>query len=820
MQFCGARDIMYAVKKHVKTTSILGVAATAVMLSLLAICAVGCSDASVIGSTRSELSLSVGETRDILPYIVFAPSASERTVELASDSDCVEIDGTIIKAVSTGTALITACYRGSSVELAVTVKYGAPFAFDVMSDGYTVQTAEDIESITPVTFSAVFGAQTSELGVEWYVNGEHTADGPVFEFAPADYGRFTVSAEFNGERLDREVSVYRESAATGRYSSLEVTDRRTPLTFAVREQIDTRNPRSIYNWHVNGELSSTAAVFEFMPRAYGEYVVELYVNGAARKFENGDDSVTIVYAPIAPIGSVVFDGFDGVSIDCGCDVRTVSITAPNGSRRVFERADVRHAYLFDGNRFDATEYIDICAEDPMSYTVTLTADTKGEPFVFEQYPMQAERYIENNLFTTNAFITSTADAAEYFEDLYLLGMENGECYLSRDVSESDVRTALVATEKKLGVSIAAELDGNILSVELSGLTNAPTVGGKTNVEQIDTVIPHIVYSRSALRRSDYVLACARLTVDVEVETSEQLLYCIMRGYCPKPVAGSAAHEVYRNACSILRNIIGADHSDVQKVHAIHDWLQWSTRRVYSASSGAAYSFLEGVFGGGALQSAAYTSKGAAKAFALLCGIEGIPCEITVDSGTNGTYYFNKVVIDGLYYNVDVFGGENVTSTPSREIISHSRLLISDAAAVRVGLTPSGGAAYDESLTYHLEKSYASGEYVDSYIDSTELTEEDVFAAVCSGLHDMTSGYGGYMIPGVGTTKTVMRTSYYAEFAVDPRQSAAMINAVADVIKASVEKYLKDNYGIKPESARVNIIVTGNIIQMTVPISQW
>lgn len=785
--------------------------------------ALGCSNGTGISLTRSELTLHVGDVRDVLPYVVFAPSTTDRTVSVTADGACVTVDGTTLTAVDEGSASITVECGGTRAAITVSVTYRAPTEFTIEYSGALVQTVAADETAQPIVFSARCDTGATLEQTAWTVNGAAAATGGRFEFEPESYGVFEVVAECDGLSAAQTVTVYRDSEAVGCFDGpLDLRGSRAPIVFTVRESIDTRNPRSTYEWRVNGKTASAAAVFEFVPSAAGEFEISLTVNGKPREFEDGKPTVKVTADRSAPTAEVVFDNTEGkVYIKWTGEARSVSLTSPDGVRRVFERSDIRHAYLFDGNSFDATEYINVCSDRPAEYRITLTGDVRGEQTVFEQYPTQARAYLTRKLFTENTFVSDITDAREFAEDMYLTGKSNVDCYIGHGVSAVAARNAIVDTAARLGATATVTIYDCIAHVEMSGLVNAPTSdGAKIQVEQIETVIPHIEYTHSALRRADHVFPSDRAAVEARVETSEQLLYCLTRGYRPAPVNGSAAGEIYRRACSVLRNIIGADYSDADKVHAIHDWLQWSTRRVYTAESGSAYSYLEGVFGSvGVEPCSAYTSSGAAKAFAVLCRIEGIRCDIATQTSGGGTYCFNRVELDGRYYNVDVFGGENLTgSTTRREILSHARLLISDAQAETFGLVPSGEAATDDGMTYHLKKSVYDGYYTDSYIARTELDEKDVQAAVFSALDGMNGVYGGYIIPGVGTTKTVMRTSFYAEFALDGTLTDAQAYEVAQEIGGAAAEYLEKHYGVKPSDARINVILTERIVQMTVPVS--
>ena len=149
--------------------------------------------------------------------------------------------------------------------------------------------------------------------------------------------------------------------------------------------------------------------------------------------------------------------------------------------------------------------------------------------------------------------------------------------------------------------------------------------------------------------------------------SDELYLVIEAGYRPVIAdASSPAGRMYAKAKSVLRRIIDDGMTDYDKVHAIADYLNGEitydsavARYESELIGGAGYSaiypyncfFLEGVFDDGVA-----VCNGLAKAFVVLCGIEGIR-SVKIQGYTSpvsrtGRHAWNKVNIGGEWYGID------------------------------------------------------------------------------------------------------------------------------------------------------------------------
>lgn len=210
--------------------------------------------------------------------------------------------------------------------------------------------------------------------------------------------------------------------------------------------------------------------------------------------------------------------------------------------------------------------------------------------------------------------------------------------------------------------------------------------------------------------------------NMDVETTEQLLHAVQYGRKPNFVGDSQiAETVYYNARSVLTAIVNNNMSEVEKVTRIFDWLEYALNFNYYAEYTVVGSdlvrgdvedygmrsefYLEGLFlnitnsSNGGYDGEFYlgnrlaTNQLYAKAFTLLCSIEGIETRkingtvSTENTTIIGNHTWNKVYIDvagnGNYawYSCDLTYSDNrvlsYSIAQSYGISSHLYFLVSD-----------------------------------------------------------------------------------------------------------------------------------------------
>lgn len=749
---------------------------------MLAAALFACAAPIDIAFYTDEITMYVGETRDMRYYAQLTPTDGCEVV-LEIDGDCVTADGTLVTAVTVGQATVTARTANGTASIRISAEYRAANGLYLTADGETVQTVKAGDKPAPVAFSAALDAYADpDAKLEWTVNGKKRGEGTTFELVPETYGEYEVAAHCGGLYGTATVRIYRESDARAYCDgALDQDGDFSAVRFFAVESVDSRNPRSVFEWTVNGIAEGNLQIFDFTPPATGKYEVAVKVNGVQRRFESGDSVMITATGARAPeVAELAFDDCGGTFIRWrdGMTARSVSITDPDGARRVYELTDARYTERFAGGAFDATELIDVCAENPGTYKLRITADGRGEECEFSQYDKAVEAYLDNNVLCRNSFISSAEQAAEWVYELYACGILRAECYVARGVQNAE--QAVIAVAQELGLAVETKTDGAVVSVVFSDYANAPTATTVAeSVTRIYSELPHIEYDATRRRGSAYVLPLDRVKRTVSVETSEQLVVAVLGGFRPVPQSGSVASVIYDRARRVLLGIIGADYTPSQKIHAVYDWLQWSTVQVRSAAAGDSARYLEGLFGGvGTEPAGALDSLGMSKAFALLCRMEGIECGI--ERGADG--YYNKVVLNGVPYITDVYGGESTGVIPPRrvELCSHAGLMLAD-----------NGVLFDDGELFYLQKGVSDGVYYDCYIDAAERADYDVIKAA---VHSAFSAHalGSVTMPGVNGITMFEHGTLGAEFMLGGSVTDDAVGGISGLLRRAAVEYYAEN----------------------------
>ncbi|MDE6617797.1 MAG: hypothetical protein K2K13_02080 [Clostridiales bacterium] len=760
-------------------------------VTLFAALLVGCSEKDVnIVLLRTELSLSVGESRSLLPYVNFSPATSGGTVTLNTDSDCVSIDGTTVVAVKAGAAEVTISAYGKTAVMRINVNYRAVTDFTVATEN-NIQTASDGEFKTVVLSAKFEGAADPQTAARWRVSDGTEYTGNRFEYTPNGYGVYTVTATVGNIAKSCEIKVYRPTEVTVRHASLDGVTAYSTVTFTAREMVNSLNPRSVYEWRVDDEPMGNTAMFDLVPTS-GRHNIALYVNGAQKQIDGKNELTLDVASDTYADCKVEFDDAQGVYVRYanGRKVMYICIIDPEGKRRTFDVTDAQYSHLFTDGRFRATEYITLCAPDPKAYTIIIGMDGDRCEFDFVQLDADAQEYLDNKVFCRNSFISSEGEAEQYVRELFATGAQNARCYVATDVERT--MQVITAQAQRLGLNATADASGNVISLNFAQYSNRPeryeTASKRTSYAEL----PHIEYNVENRRANDYVFASDRAAGSISVSGSEQLLIAISNELKPLTQSGDVAHTVYRSAKTALLRIIGKDYTQEKKIHTIYDWLQWFTvnSSVASNSSGR---FLEGVFASESTGSGyAVNSEGAAKAFALLCGIEGIECVICYGEGYG---YYNKVKLSGLWYNVDVFGGKTMIegttgSTGNVWFTSHRGLLITDDDMKRLGCNVNDGyEAFDTVNSRYMQKYDYDGVYMDNYIDKTEAEYEFVRAVVFNAFNAVT--VGNTRIPFVGGEVIIYNNTYGVELACAADMTEAEVIEISGFVNRAIDEYASE-----------------------------
>ncbi|MBQ4120790.1 MAG: InlB B-repeat-containing protein [Clostridia bacterium] len=209
----------------------------------------------------------------------------------------------------------------------------------------------------------------------------------------------------------------------------------------------------------------------------------------------------------------------------------------------------------------------------------------------------------------------------------------------------------------------------------------------------------------------------RLQESIAVTTSNQLHYVAEHGYRPIPEQGSPAERIYLAAKKLLNAILPKDATDLEKAELIYLYLvqnvQYDDRAVQiSETPGAVWSdydafFLEGVF-----DHKKAVCDGIAKAFSLLCNMEGIPCVEVVGN----THAWNRVKINNIWYVADPTHGNLHIANKDFSITDFSHFLMSDREKASLGYASESYPLIkaNENYNYFANKTFTYNGYTFDY----------------------------------------------------------------------------------------------------------
>lgn len=211
-----------------------------------------------------------------------------------------------------------------------------------------------------------------------------------------------------------------------------------------------------------------------------------------------------------------------------------------------------------------------------------------------------------------------------------------------------------------------------------------------------------------------------ITATQTVKSSDQLFLTVEAGLKPLPEANSDALRIYNAAKTVLREIITDDMDDIDKLHAIYDWIihnvvyDYEMLSIYNDEEHPDHAsmnnfkcfYLEGVFDEGLA-----VCDGIAKAFVLLARIEGIEA-IKVSGITDNNHAWNKVKLGGKWYSVDCTYGNIFDNNNKYEFMLHGYFLVSDIELTESHRETGPYYAAVESYDY-----YANAPEGDLYIEN-------------------------------------------------------------------------------------------------------
>ena len=700
-----------------------------------------------ISFTVDELALEVDERIEISDYIKISPAlATDKSYTVSSSNAAVltvSKDGSrvVVRGSGVGSAVLTAKTKnGRTATLNVSVSYAQPDSVTIEADekhlslGSTVVVLTD--NLVPVEFTASLPLSVDpKTEITWLVNGEKagtTHSGEKFVFEPKSVGRNTITAAVtceNGVVVSDECYVnvcdpISDARVAVVYGSLvqeagENDTVRYTVTYAPPGE---NNPDPIITWFVNGEYRFSGEFFDFVPPSVGRYAVTALINGTVTA--TSDDTTVIVRGTVLPRGvwvdydncyPKVFVRWDDIPAAAGYEVSIIDNTTGKEVGSDKNSFNKGIADKFTSSSFDATEYFDGAANifnTSFSVRVKTLGDGMGiltesdysEEYITEILPTRAKSYLADKFYdgARNRYVRSFEEFYEWFEYAMLFrpsALSSGEkLYLDYDFDDAMDEIERAMNESHFtGMYSYSGAENKLYKNECTFRINLESANAPTKRtdrtehkgEAWGAMRPHVNYDGSKARPSSYVFPIDKRT-PVSVETSDQLYYLAQIGYSPVPVAGSAAEKMYNYARRTLRYIITDGMTDVQKAHAIYDWIMW--RVIYDTAVTTRPSISESVLYEAYYLESVFTDSdyygvcdAMSKAYSLMCNIEGIDCiRITGTAGNNGViggHAWNKVKLYGEWYVVDCtwgdYGVQLVDGGLYKESASHEFLFVTE-----------------------------------------------------------------------------------------------------------------------------------------------
>ena len=227
------------------------------------------------------------------------------------------------------------------------------------------------------------------------------------------------------------------------------------------------------------------------------------------------------------------------------------------------------------------------------------------------------------------------------------------------------------------------LEGNKLTTSLSFPDMATTSASNVNeYVQIPFVCDHKVSTRT---ESFTGFKINQVTNTYMVSDSDQLCYVLERGYRPLFSSDScSAKRMYDAACNALISICDDTFTDLEKLHAIYDWLIENitydeTLLNYVVSNRNDLRIYKGFYLEGVFDDHRAVCDGISKAFMVMARIEGIECvQVSGTSKSSGVgHAWNKVRLNGRWYIVDATGGGVIIGN-EKEMLTHRLFMCNDA----------------------------------------------------------------------------------------------------------------------------------------------
>ena len=126
-------------------------------------------------------------------------------------------------------------------------------------------------------------------------------------------------------------------------------------------------------------------------------------------------------------------------------------------------------------------------------------------------------------------------------------------------------------------------------------------------------------------------------------------------------------------CNIYKQITNESMTDSEKVKAVHDWLCKNLSYGYASQNPKDSYYLTG-----AILNNKAVCQGYADAFAYFMFVAGIKCDTISGTADGGSHAWNKVLVDGIWYYIDVTWDDPIGNVnPGGIVASYDYYLTTD-----------------------------------------------------------------------------------------------------------------------------------------------
>lgn len=684
-------------------------------------CSVGAN--ARFGFKEVEKTLYVGETKTYTSDDFSFESGATRNFVFkltSSDENVISVkDDATVTANAEGFATLTATdLAGHTAECQVTVAAEIK-SFRLMTRARTRRISENRE----ITVYAVVNegkSMANYYDVDWTINGELVDyHGSAYTFPPQSAaGITTVAASVtatDGTAVTDAITVgwVSDGAPTATVNLVSgETEQSYGAVSAVNYAIDSANhgADSIVVWYVDGEEAGEGNKFAFVPKSVGKHEITAKVNGIQA---SGENFVTVTGA-VTPTGLTVdFDTFYP---------NTRVYWSEGGENENFELevtaldSGEKKSYDLTGNEkiFTQTEL------DLTKYGYSLRVRSKGDgearteslftsPVKINKLSADAVTYLSKTWHGGNYYISSDDEFYAIYDYFMLYRTQptlretsaTYTVYMGYTSAYTPSRLSQIAFNRASytgSYDISASVKNNVCTLEFTFYTvSAPSTAHKVSqstTRALNGVDPHV---SATGRASDHVFPLDQSEKSAAVTTTDQLYRAAELGYAPQTSGKAATYYAY--AKKLLNTILDDGMTDLDKVHAIYDWIMW--RVLYDDSASYIDEVADAVkcsafYIEGVLTDTDYLAvcDGMSKTFSLLCNMEGIHAmRVTGEAYSGGNYgghAWNKVKIGDEWFVCDCTWGDvrvsvnykenrftSVVTSKSYESASHMYFMLTD-----------------------------------------------------------------------------------------------------------------------------------------------